>query len=103
VTEVDPLLGIWLAVNRRTSGGQPIGESEAVSVEMALRGFGPDAAYLGFQEQRLGTIAPGYYADFTVLSSDPVAEPEAIKDLRVQATVIDGDITYQEPIDRSEQ
>src|SRR5690606_12262130 len=49
VTEVNPLRGIWLAVNRKTSGGQPIGDDEKVSVEQALRGFGPDAAYLGFQ------------------------------------------------------
>jgi predicted amidohydrolase YtcJ len=98
VTEVEPLLGIWLAVNRRTSGGQPIGEDEKVSVEQALRGFGPDAAYLGFQESRLGTIAPGYLADFTVLSGDPVADPEAIKDLTVVATVIGGQIAWQAPM-----
>jgi hypothetical protein len=98
VTEVNPLLGIWLAVNRRTSGGQPIGESEKVSVEQALRGFGPDAAYLGFQENQLGTIAPGFMADFVVLSGDPVADPEGIKDLRVQGTVIDGELVHQEPI-----
>lgn len=98
VTEVNPLLGIWLAVNRRTSGGQPIGEAEKVSVEQALRGFGPDAAFLGFQEGGLGQIAPGYLADFVVVSGDPVADPEAIKDLTITATVIDGDIVYQEPM-----
>lgn len=95
VTEVNPLLGIWLAVNRRTSGGQPIGESEKVPVEQALRGFGPDAAYLGFQERTLGTIAPGYLADFTVLSGDPVSDPEGIKDLRVLGTVIDGEMRWE--------
>jgi len=98
VTEVNPLLGIWLAVNRRTSGGQPIGESEKVSVEQALRGFGPDAAFLGFQERQLGTIAPGYFADFAILSGDPVEEPEAIKDLRVQATVIGGEVVHEASI-----
>jgi predicted amidohydrolase YtcJ len=98
VTEVDPLMGIWLAVNRRTSGGQPIGESEKVDIHQALRGFGPDAAFLGFQERQLGTIAPGYLADFTILSGDPVAAPESVKDLRVQATVVGGEIAYQEPI-----
>lgn len=100
VTEVDPLMGIWLAVNRRTSAGQPIGESEAVDVEQALRGFGPDAAYLGFQEAQLGTIAPGYLADFVILSGDPLAEPERIKDLRVEATVVGGELVYQAPLSR---
>jgi predicted amidohydrolase YtcJ len=95
VTEVEPLLGIWLAVNRRTSGGQPIGEDEKVGVEQALRGFGPDAAYLGFQERQLGTIAPGFFADFVVLSGDPVADPEGIKDLRVLGTVIGGEPVWQ--------
>jgi predicted amidohydrolase YtcJ len=95
VTEVDPLMGIWLAVNRRTSGGQLIGGDEAVDVEQALRGFGPDAAYLAFQENHMGTIAPGYYADFAILSGDPVADTDAIKDLHVQATVIGGEIVYE--------
>ncbi|HEX5163966.1 MAG TPA: amidohydrolase family protein [Thermomicrobiales bacterium] len=98
VTEVNPLRGIWLAVNRRTSSGQPIGERERVSAEQALRGFGPDAAFLGFQEQQLGTIAPGYFADFVVVSFDPVADPEGIKDLDVLATVVGGEIVHQSPI-----
>jgi predicted amidohydrolase YtcJ len=95
VTQVDPLMGIWLAVNRRTSGGQSIGEDERVSVDRALRGFGPDAAFLGFQERAMGMIAPGYLADFVVLNGDPVAEPDAIKDLSVIATVINGEIRYE--------
>ena len=95
VTEVNPLLGVWLAVNRRTSGGQAIGETERVSVEQALRGFGPDAAFLGFQERQLGTIAPGYLADFAIVSGDPVDDPETIKDLRVLGTVIDGALVHE--------
>jgi predicted amidohydrolase YtcJ len=98
VTEVNPLLGIWLAVNRRTSGGQEIGVAERVSVEQALRGFGPDAAYLGFQERQLGTIAPGYVADFALISGDPVADPEGIKDLRVLGTVVDGALVHEAPL-----
>ena len=94
VTEVDPLMGIWLAVNRQTSGGQKIGEAEAVDVDLALRGFGPDAAYLAFQEQHMGTIAPGFYADFAVISGDPAESLESIKDLEVQATIIGGETAW---------
>jgi predicted amidohydrolase YtcJ len=85
-------------VNRRTSGGQSIGEAERVSVEQALRGFGPDAAFLGFQERQLGTIAPGYLADFAIVSGDPVDDPETIKDLRVLGTVIDGALVHEVPL-----
>lgn len=98
VTDVNPLLGVWLAVNRRTSGGQTLGEAEKVSVEQALRGFGPDAAYLGFQEQQLGTIAAGYLADFVILSADPAADPEGIRDIQVRGTVIDGALAHEEPL-----
>jgi predicted amidohydrolase YtcJ len=94
VTEVDPLMGIWLAVNRETSGGQKIGADEAVDVELALRGFGPDAAYLAFQEDTMGSIAPGYFGDFVVLSGDPAESPETIKDLQVQATIIGGETVW---------
>jgi hypothetical protein len=95
VTDVNPLLGIWLAVNRRTSGGQPIGEEQKVGVEQALRGFGPDAAYLGFQEEEMGTIKPGFMADFVVLESDPVADPESIKDIAVLQTVVAGEVVWE--------
>lgn len=98
VTEVNPLRGIWLAVNRLTSSGQAIGEEEKVSVEQALRGFGPDAAYLAFQENIMGTIAPGFVADFAVISEDPVAVPETIKDIEVLATIIDGEIVVEKPV-----
>jgi predicted amidohydrolase YtcJ len=97
VTDVNPLRGIWLAVNRKTSSGQQIGESEKVSVEQALRGFGPDAAYLGFQEADMGTIAPGFRADYVVVSDDPVENPDGIKDFDVLATIIDGQVRYEKP------
>ncbi|RIK46809.1 MAG: hydrolase [Chloroflexi bacterium] len=98
VTEVDPLLSIWLAVNRRTSSGQQIGETERVSVEQALRGFGPDSAYLMFQEHNHGTLVAGQYADMVVLGGDPVADPEGIKDIPVKATVVAGEIVWEEPL-----
>lgn len=98
VTEVNPLLSIWLAVNRRTSGGQSIGETERVSAEQALRGFGPDSAYLMFQEERHGTLKAGQYADLVVLGGDPVEQPEAIKDLPVLATIVEGEIAWQQAL-----
>jgi predicted amidohydrolase YtcJ len=97
VTDINPLLSIWLAVNRRTSSGAAIGTDENVSVEKALRGFGPDAAWLGFQENVIGTIKPGFAADFVALSADPTENPESIKDINVRATIFDGEVVYVTP------
>ena len=39
----------------------------------------------------IGSIEPGKYADFSVLDDDPTtASPEALKDISVWGTVVDG-------------
>jgi predicted amidohydrolase YtcJ len=52
-----------------------------------------DAAYSSSEENVKGSIEEGKLADLTVLSNDPVAvEPEKIKDIKIEFTIIDGKI-----------
>ena len=54
-----------------------------------------DPAYASFTEDILGSIEPGKYADFTVLSHDIMKVPvHRIMDTKVVATVIDGKVVY---------
>jgi predicted amidohydrolase YtcJ len=92
---IAPLFNIACAVTRRTLAGRQYGPEEALSVEDALRLFTAWPAYGAFEEQDKGSIAPGKLGDFAVLSGDPTAvEPEALFDLRVEATIIGGEVVW---------
>jgi hypothetical protein len=52
---------------------------------------------LGIEDQG-GTLEPGEYADFVVLSENPLeVDPMNIKDIEVEATVMNGEITHLVP------
>lgn len=93
VTPLDPLFTMWCAVNRITSAGRTLGDSEKISAEAALRAVTLNAAYLLKMDDRIGSIEPGKYADFAVLDDDPLAvTPTDIKDIGVAATVLAGTV-----------
>ena len=96
VTPVMPLEGMWSAVNRLTSSGELLGGDQRVDAETALRGYTSNAAYLSFEEREKGTLEPGKFGDVVVLDRDPTAvEPEAIRDVRVDATIVGGEVVYE--------
>ncbi|MFV0624408.1 amidohydrolase [Sphingomonas sp. ac-8] len=94
VAPIDPLQGVYAAVTRETiDGANPQGwlPDQKVSVAAALTAYTRANAYAGFQEDRVGSIAPGYYADLVVLDADPfAADPERIKDIKVLKTIVGG-------------
>ncbi len=84
---MDPLLGVHHAVNAPA-------ESQRIGVTEALRAYTRGAAYAGFDEDRLGTIEPGTLADLVVLDASPWDRPDAIREIDVATTVVDGDIIH---------
>lgn len=94
VEDIRPLLGLYAAMTRMDLEGKPVGgwyPNEKLTGYEALRGFTVDAAYAGFDEDRLGVLSEGRRADFTVLDRDPLAvSPEELPKLKVLATWIDG-------------
>ena len=101
VYPMDPILGIYVAVNRQTPQGTPAGgwyPQNRIGVEAALRHYTQDAAYASFDESQKGTITAGKYADFVVLSADILAlPPERLLDAKVLLTVMGGRETYRAP------
>ncbi len=98
VAPIDTMIGIYAAVTRRTIDGlNPDGwvPEQKISVEDALRAYTHNNAYAGFQEDRLGTITPGFLADFVVLSDDIFTiNPPDLATVKVQRTVIGGHDAY---------
>jgi len=101
VESVDPRLGLYSAVSRADAAGKPAGgwmPQEKLTAYEALRGFTLDAAYAGFAEGELGSLAAGKRADFVVLAEDPLAVPgAALRSLLVRATYVDGKPVYEAP------
>jgi predicted amidohydrolase YtcJ len=87
-----PLEEIWIAVNRFGYFSKAVlGPAERVSALQALRMVTIDAAFSLGIEDKVGSIAPGKFADFTVLEADPLAVPVAtIRDIKVWGTVLGG-------------
>jgi predicted amidohydrolase YtcJ len=91
-----PLMGIRDAVLRRTSSGADIGKREALSVREAIGLYTSEAGYFSFDEDDMGTIEPGKYADFVILDRDITSIPaEEIADAQVLMTVVGGEIVYE--------
>jgi len=92
-----PLHGIHAAITRTTSQGKRIGASECVSAETALYAYTAAPAFASRVERDRGTIEPGKWADFALLSRDPLSTPiDEWESLRVDATFIAGDCVFGE-------
>lgn len=99
VERPSPIDGLSSAVTRQNRNGEPAGgwyPEEALTAAEAVRGFTADAAFAGFAEKRRGRIQPGFDADFTVLSADPLRVPPAqLKGLTVRAVVVAGAVVFE--------
>jgi predicted amidohydrolase YtcJ len=99
IESVDPLQGLYAAITRQNAAGKPPGgwmPGQRLSAAEALRGFTLDAAYAGFAESEVGSLAPGKRADFVLLSEDVLeAEPSRLLKTRVLATYVDGMPVYE--------
>jgi predicted amidohydrolase YtcJ len=91
-----PLWGIQAAVTQRTASGASYVPAEAITVEEALRWYTLGAAYSAFEEGEKGSLTPGKWADFVVLSTDPLrTDPAALTEqVTVRQTVIGGVVVY---------
>lgn len=91
----DPFPGLKLAVTRKSYLDADCGADQAIDIETALKLYTRESAQIaGFHD--MGMLAPGYRADFAVLSGDILeSAPEDIDKICVLQTYIDGELVYQ--------
>ncbi len=93
VTPVNPMQILWSATRRETLSGYILGAEYTVSRMRALRAMTLDAARQnGLQDDR-GSLEVGKFADFVVLSGDPLTVPD-VRDIAVKRVWIDGREEY---------
>jgi predicted amidohydrolase YtcJ len=99
VAPLDPLLGVYAAVTRRTLDGKnPSGwvPEQKITVEEAVRAYTYGSAYAEFADGVKGTIAPGKLADMVIVTDDIFKiDPVMIEKARVRMTVMDGRVIYE--------
>jgi predicted amidohydrolase YtcJ len=85
-------------VTRQDAAGAPPGgwlPTQRVDLDTALRGFTLDAAWAGFAEDEVGSLAVGKRADFIVVDADPASlAPSALRTVMVRSTWVDGARVY---------
>ncbi len=99
VAPIDPILGIYAAVTRRTLDGKHPGgwiPEQKISVEEALRAYTAGDAYGVFAEKTRGRLAPGFKADLVLLDQDLTRiPPEVIERVAVRTTIVGGRVVYE--------
>jgi len=91
-----PLKGIEAAITRRTAEGHEILPAQAVTVEEALYAYTVGSASAAGAANMRGSIQPGRWADFAVLSEDPTNVPlNTIAQIRVEQTYLGGKLVFE--------
>ena len=99
VAPMEPLMGIYGAVTRRTlDGKRPNGwvPEQKITVAEAVKAFTLGSAFASFDEKSKGSIEVGKLADFAVLSADIFKiNPAEIENAKVVMTIFDGQVVFE--------
>ena len=91
-----PLMGLQGMVTRKGWNGEVWGLSQKITVMEGLKVLSSNGAHASFEEDLKGTLTPGKLADMVILDGDPASvDSEKIKDIRVQQTIVGGDVKYK--------
>jgi len=103
----NPFLGLYAAVTRQDRDGAPKGgwyPDQALTRAEALHSFTLAAAYAASQEDRLGSLEPGKWADFIVIDRDYFTVPASeIDDIKVLQTWVGGEKVFDSSTEEQER
>ena len=81
VESANPFLGFYASITRKDIQGNPLSgwySNEAMDRVQTLKSFTIDAAFAGFQEDVLGSLEPGKWADFIIIDQDIMMVPDSM-------------------------
>ncbi len=103
----NPMHGLYASVTRKSRAGLPENGwyvDEALTREETLHSFTWAAAYAAHQEDRLGSLEAGKWADFIVVDRDFIEIPDSeIDDIQVLQTWVGGDLVYERCADETQE
>jgi predicted amidohydrolase YtcJ len=96
VERIDPIASYYSSVTRKMINGDAFYPEHKMTRVEAIETYTINNAYAAFEENFKGTLTPGKYADFIVLSKNLLT----IKDSDIPSTLIDmtyvgGELKYQ--------
>ncbi|MDA7977400.1 MAG: amidohydrolase, partial [Pirellulales bacterium] len=98
--------GLHAALTRRNKQQQPVGgwfPEQCMTIEESIRGYTSWPAYASHLENKTGVLAPGRWADVTVIDLDPfelaATDPGKILDGNVLLTVVNGQVVFEAKAD----
>ncbi len=99
VAPLDPILGVYAAVTRRTLDGKNPGgwvPQQKITVAEALRAYTVGSAYATFDEAKRGVLARGYDADVVVIDRNLFTlPPDSLDRARVRYTIVGGKVVFR--------
>ncbi len=101
VESMNPIYTFYSAIARKSPDGhskEGFQVEESLTREQALKGMTIDAAYASFQENEVGQIKIGMWANFSIFTTDIMSCAEdSITSLNVAETWIHGERVYVKP------
>jgi predicted amidohydrolase YtcJ len=101
ISPMNPWLGLYYVVTGKNARGELINEGQTLSRHEALALYTEANGWFLGEEDQLGTLEPGKYADLIVLSEDYFDEEsvtdEEIRDVRPVLTIVGGEVVFGDP------
>jgi predicted amidohydrolase YtcJ len=101
ISPMNPWLGLYYVVTGRNARGENINAEQTLDRRAALRLYTAANGWFLGEENLLGTLEPGRYADVAVLSADYFDErtvsDDDIKRLRSVLTIVGGEVAFGDP------
>ena len=96
VSSYDPWASLyWLVTGKTVGGNQYFADDNRLTREEALRVYTQGSAWFSQEEDVKGRIAPGFLADFALLSQGYLSVPEErIREIVSLLTVVGGRVVY---------
>lgn len=96
VERIDPIASYYSSVSRIMVNGERFYPEHVMTREEALQTYTINNAYAAFEEELKGSLTPGKYADFVVLSQNLLTvDEERIPETEVEMTFVGGELRYQ--------